>query len=266
MEIAEKKIVFVAGLHRSGTSILFKCLRAHPEMSGFKDTGAIEDEGQLLQSVYPPARAYGGPGRFGFNKEAHLTESSSLVSESNARQLFEDWSPYWDLSRPVLLEKSPPNLIRARFLQALFPRSMFVVITRHPIAVSYATLRGRGRRVFHRLMRHWVVCHRIFERDMPYLKDVLCLHYEDLVADPERALGSIFKFIGLENAVPHTEIRKNTNEKYFAQWKDEASTFPGRTHQMLLKTQLERSVQRFGYSLRDQTCLRESVIDTPNFR
>src|SRR4029453_6608815 len=83
-----RTFVFVAGLHRSGTSVLFKCLKEHPAISGFDGTGAIEDEGQLLQTVYPPARVYGGPGRFGFDADAHLTETSSLASAANAFELF----------------------------------------------------------------------------------------------------------------------------------------------------------------------------------
>jgi len=45
------RIVFVAGLHRSGTSLVHRCLAAHPDVSGFADTGVPEDEGQHLQTV-----------------------------------------------------------------------------------------------------------------------------------------------------------------------------------------------------------------------
>ena len=78
-----KTLVFVGGLHRSGTSLLHRCLAEHPDASGFRGTGVPEDEGQHLQSVYRPARAHGGPGRFGFDPGAHLTEESPLVSDEN---------------------------------------------------------------------------------------------------------------------------------------------------------------------------------------
>jgi len=117
--VGRHQFVFLAGLHRSGTTLLARLLAAHPEMSGFSGTGVPADEGQHLQSVYPAAKKYGGPGRFGFAPESHLTEGSPLVSEASARKLFEEWSAHWDLSRPLLLEKSPPNLLKTRFLQAL---------------------------------------------------------------------------------------------------------------------------------------------------
>ena len=65
----------------------------HPDASGFRDTGVPEDEGQHLQSVYRPARAHGGPGRFGFDPGAHLTEDSPLVTDENRARLAADWEP-----------------------------------------------------------------------------------------------------------------------------------------------------------------------------
>src|SRR6516164_3214081 len=103
-------LVFIGGLHRSGTSILHECLREHPRASGFRETGVPEDEGQHLQSVYPPAKVHGGPGKFGFHREAYLTESSLLVSDANREKLLCDWKKYWDITKATLLEKSPPNL------------------------------------------------------------------------------------------------------------------------------------------------------------
>ncbi len=36
------RYLFVCGLHRSGTSLITRCLMEHPSVSGFRDTGAIE--------------------------------------------------------------------------------------------------------------------------------------------------------------------------------------------------------------------------------
>ena len=182
------KLVFLAGLHRSGTTLLARLLAAHPEVGGFSGTGVPADEGQHLQDVYPPAADYGGPGRFGFAPESHLTEASPLVSEENARAIFEQWSSHWDLGRSVLLEKSPPNLLKTRFLQALFPGSSFAVIVRHPIPVSIPTARWRGTRRYDRMFAHWLRCHALFEADRGHLGRVHILRYEELVRDPAGTL------------------------------------------------------------------------------
>ena len=96
--------------------------------------------------MFLPAKAYGGPGRFGFHPEAALTESSVLVTAENRARLWAQWSKHWDTDADVLLEKSPPNLIRCRFLQAMFSGACFVVIQRHPVAVSLATQRWTHQR------------------------------------------------------------------------------------------------------------------------
>lgn len=76
--MTRSRLVFVCGLHRSGTSPLYRALAAH------KDVSALPKEGQTLQSIYPRARDLGGPGRFGFDTRSHLTETSASGIGSNA--------------------------------------------------------------------------------------------------------------------------------------------------------------------------------------
>jgi hypothetical protein len=244
-----RQLVFLAGLHRSGTTLLARLLAAHPEISGFSETGVPADEGQHLQSVYPAAATYGGPGRFGFAPESHLTEESPLVSEESARTIFEEWSPHWDLERPLRLEKSPPNLLKTRFLQALFPGSAFVVIVRHPIPVSVPTATWRGTRRYDRLLEHWLRCHALFEADRERLERVHVLRYEQLVRDPAGVLCEIFEFLELEPIAPNEPVEAGANEKYFRQWKALKRDPRMRAYLDLVSLRYERPVRRYGYSL-----------------
>jgi hypothetical protein len=243
------QLLFLGGLHRSGTTLLARLLAAHPDVSGFSDTGVPADEGQLLQSVYPPASVYGGPGRFGFAPESHLTESDPLASEENARRLYEEWSRHWDLSRPVLLEKSPPNLLKTRFLQALFPGSPFVVILRHPIPVSLATARWRRTRRYHRLLEHWLRCHELFTADRERLERVHVVRYEELVREPEPVLRGIFEFLGLEPIAPSEPVEPGADARYFRQWRELQRDPRMRAYLTLASLRYERRARRFGYSL-----------------
>lgn len=252
----QHRFVFVCGLHRSGTSLLFRSLRDHPLLSGFQNTGSPEDEGMHLQTVYPPSGRYGGAGEFGFHAEAHLTEDSPLVSEENRRRLFHEWARYWDLEKPYLLEKSPPNLIRARFLQAMFPDSYFIVLLRHPLAVSYATRAWYRRfrvywRSLSRILEHWLVCHEIFLADRPYLKRVMILTYENFVADPSAWLNNVYTFLGVEPVPVRQTVLTGVNEKYFAMWRREQQNPFTRWQARSLIRRLEPRVRRFGYSLVD---------------
>jgi sulfotransferase family protein len=249
MEGQRHQLVFLAGLHRSGTTLLARLLAAHPQVSGFSDTGAPADEGQHLQSVYPSDHEHGRPGRFGFAQEMHLTESSPLVSEESASKLFEEWSPHWDLSRPMLLEKSPPNLIKTRFLQALFPNSSFVVIVRHPIPVSIPTAKWRGTRRYDRMFEHWLRCHALFEADRAQLQRVHVVQYEQLVRDPAGLLRGIFEFLELDPIPPSEEVDTGANAKYFRRWQELKRDPLMRAYLDLVSLRYERRVRRYGYSL-----------------
>jgi hypothetical protein len=245
--VDDHRFVFLAGLHRSGTTLLARLLAAHPEVSGFSGTGVDADEGQLLQTVYPAARVWGGPGRFGFAPEAHFTEEQA--SEAKARRLFEEWSPHWDLSRPVLLEKSPPNLLKTRFLQALFPDSAFVVVLRHPIAVSLATAKWRRTRRLGRLIEHWLRCHEIFAVDKPLLERVHVIRYEDLVREPEPILRGVFEFLELDPIPPSEPVEAGADERYFTQWRELKRDPRMRAYLDLSALRCERRARRWGYRL-----------------
>lgn len=241
----EHRLVFIGGLHRSGTTLLARCLGEHPLVSGFEATGVPADEGQHLQSVYPTARAHGGPGRFAFDEAAHLTESSPLVGPENARRLEEAWAPHWDLGRPVLVEKSPPNLVRTRFLQALFPEASFIVITRHPVAVALATQKW-AKAPPASLIRHWIAAHRTFEADRPRLRRVTVVAYEHLVARTQECVAGIQAFLELETRPVSLDIRSDGNEPYFERWRS-----LNQIRRRLIERRFERDVSTFGYSLTD---------------
>jgi hypothetical protein len=252
------KFVFICGLHRSGTSPLFRILREHQEISGFSDTGAPEDEGQHLQTVFPAGNIYGGPGRFGFAPEAHLTEQSELATVENQRRLFEEWSRYWDLSKPWLLEKSPPNFIRTRFLQAVFPNSYFIAITRHPVAVSLATSKwaDSSREL---LLKHWLQCHRLFRQDSPYLRRLLEIRYEDLIQATEPTMLQVYRFLGLtpQFVLP---LDPAGNDRYFNVWRKLSDETETSAELRRLTQRYEREVQIYGYSLKSVQTLAGSLI------
>ena len=212
-----QRLVFVGGLHKSGTSLLARCIASHPLVSSFRNTGVPEDEGQHLQTVYLPASAYGGPGRFGFHPAAHLTETSPLVSSENRARLLADWGRHWDTRKALLLEKSPPNLVRTRFLQALFPEACFVIVMRHPLAVACATQKW-SKTSIQSLVEHWLVCHEIFKADLPHVRNVHVVRYEELVGAPQPTMDCVYRFLGLDAVACELDIRPDVNAQYVRGW------------------------------------------------
>ena len=245
------KYLFIAGLHKSGTSILARCLAQHPDVSSFQDTGFPQDEGQFLQTIFPKAFEYGGPGKFGFSREMHLIEESHLLTETNKSKLITQWSRFWDLNKAVLLEKSPPNILKSRFLQAVFPESYFVFIIRHPLAVAYSTQRW-SKTTLPELIEHWIKCHDIMQEDVNHLNFYQIIHYEKLIAAPERFLNDIYKSLSLNELNKSVILEQNTNEKYSEQWEKLLMSVEEESRQVVKSVlQFESRIQKFGYSLLD---------------
>ena len=245
----EKNIIFVCGLHRSGTTLLTRILSTHPEISGFSGTGVSMDEGQHLQSVLPPDYYLGGPGRFAFHKHGHLTENSFFSRPENREKLLAEWSEHWDLSKKFLLEKSPPNLIRTRLLQKFFPNARFIFIIRHPVASSYATIKFKRGLPFSFILWHWLVSHEFMLNDLRYLKSFYILHYEEFVSKPEDSLKKISNFLNLtytQFTYDLNQIDSNVNTKYFREWFKFSASF--RKYMQFL---FERRCRVFGYSLKN---------------
>jgi hypothetical protein len=237
--------LFLGGLHRSGTSVLHRILRDHPLTSGFSDTGVPQDEGQHLQTVFPAAKVFGGPGRFAFNPHSHLSETSELVSANSRQTLLKEWGAYYDPNKKVLLEKSPPNIIRSRFLQALFPDSKFVFIIRHPVAVSLATQKWSNTSVVE-LMLHWYVAHKVLLNDLNHLSNYLIMRYEDFVCNPQVYINKICCLVSIENFRP-TEKVIDHNKKYLSSW---LSRYKQESHHLIeIFPEMVLFFGEFGYSI-----------------
>lgn len=250
-----QSLLFLGGLHRSGTTLVARLLGRHPDVSGFVETGAKEDEGQHLQSVYKPANAFGGEGRFGFHSEAHLTEQPPEVAGGEARRLFQQWAPHWDLRRRVLVEKSPPNLIRMRYLQSLFPHAHFAVVMRHPIEVALASRRRARRASVWGLLRHWFHCHDVFSDDAEFITRLTVVRYEDLVAEPRRSLDHLFAFVGLPPSpgALACEVTSDASARYRERWQRLSTTWSTAPYVRLLVRRFEADAERYGYTLRGLT-------------
>jgi len=241
------RFVFVGGLPRSGTTFLAAEIARSPGVSNLQGIGVVADEGQYVQDVYPTQQQAGGIDRFAYSPAMHLTEDSPLVGEASRAALWQAWAPYWDTTNPNLVEKTPSNLLKMRFLQALFPGSAFVVVLRHPVAEAMA-LRARGwsRRRVHGLVDHWFAAHDVMAGDLPHLDQVVVVRYEDLVGRPAEVLGGIRTFLGLPGVDPGEDPRQGLNDRYLDDWR-RGGPWTSVTRWRTVRTFGSR-IGRFGYS------------------
>ncbi len=256
--------IFIAGHHKSGTTLLQKIICEHPLISGISQTDVPRNEGQWLQSVYETALFYGGPGKYIYDIRSYMNEHHVLATEKSAKTIRKQWESFYDPKCKYYVEKSPPNLIRTRFLQKLFPNSKFIVILRHPLVISYATQKWRKVSI-KSLLEHSLKGYEIFIKDIPYLKSVYVLRYEDLVSQPQNEVDRIYDFLGLESkGVRHT-INTNSNDIYFSVYRKDRSHFLKKIY-FPISSKLEKRVNKIGYSIKNyKNLVSSSILDSHKY-
>lgn len=241
--VRDEQMIFICGLHRSGTSVLHRVMQHSDDIVGLTDTGAPEDEGQHVQTVFQPGHVFGGPGRFAFDPRARMTEASVRDRDRERSTLLREWGAYAAIGARNFIEKSPPNLIRSRYFQALFPKARFIFIVRHPLAVALATEKWTESTDLERLL-HWDVAHTLMLADLPRLKRSIVLRYEDLTRAFEAQTALIANFLDLA-PFESSETMSDQNGRYFALWESRPHVDAAVLTSLLLRA--DGPMRRFGY-------------------
>lgn len=190
------KWVFVVGCYNSGTTLLAELLGRHPEIS------AIPTEGHFITDQFIKDYDIGLP-RMWVDREDlfRLTEQDK---GPDVIRIKKEWGMRLDLSKKVLVEKSPPNSARTRWLQANFENAHFIGIVRNGYAVAEGISRkGDPKHLdegwpINRSARQWAKSNEILSEDAQHLNNFTWIKYEDLTESPGLTLNSIAKFLGLE--------------------------------------------------------------------
>lgn len=191
-----EKWVFVVGCYNSGTTLLAELMGRHSKIS------SLPTEGQFITDQLVQDYAVGLP-RMWVNRE-DLFRMDEASEGPDVVRLKKEWGIRLDLKKPVLLEKSPPNGARTRWLQAHFENSHFIAIVRNGYAVA-AGIRKKAE-PHHIAGEHWPIemaahqwvrSNQVLLEDAPHLERLHWVHYEDLASNPQETLGGILAFLGL---------------------------------------------------------------------
>lgn len=205
------RYVFVAGLHRTGTSLLAELVGSHPDIAAIEAAPVPENEGCYLQGAIPHTARDGIPGEYATDPAQHLTERDLLNTLETKVRLEREWGDWFDPAKPWRIEKSPVNLTRMRLLQGLFPLAQFVIVTRHPAFMAQALAKWSdkgadelayyGARAYSRMLA-----------DLDYLHAAMVLRYEDLVRNPPRSLRAIEAFLDLPERISPRKLRDGNTD------------------------------------------------------
>lgn len=112
----------------------------------------------------------------------------------NWESLRNEWLKYWDLGVSILLEKSPPNIIRANSIEKHFEPAYFMVFYRNPYAHCESLLR-RHNLELEKAALFTIYCLRYQQQNIESLNNVISFSYEDLTDSPEKSKQSLIQYI-----------------------------------------------------------------------
>jgi len=110
----EPLYLFLLALNNSGSTAFIKFLNTSPNTSLLERNG----EGQWLRSV----------------RKIMQERQLDLTQEMPWEFIKDQYLQKWNYRSKIILEKSNPNLLRAKSIQKVFPGVKFIVMNRNPYA------------------------------------------------------------------------------------------------------------------------------------
>ena len=203
----DHEFIFVGGLQRSGTTKLTQIIASLDEkhISELGDVipeknfinvklwESLKKEGKFIQKVLPVAEPPTGVQCVNKANQKKYHKTESMYSRENAAQLWAQFSVAWDLEKPILIEKTPENMLMLRALRTLFPhrKAHFVIIIRHPAITASAQQKWVRYQSVEATLLNWFSCYSIFESDLAVLSSVYIVYYEHLAHWPAQTMAAL---------------------------------------------------------------------------
>jgi hypothetical protein len=185
--------VFIVGCYNSGTTLIHDLLATHPLV------GSMPDEGQFFQDQLTVPRDVGLLRLWALDHDRFWLDETGGAG-IDVERLKRQWgSRFNDAGRPVLLEKSPTNAARTRWLSHHFENAHFIGIVREGRAVAEGIRRKTGHDIEQGAWQ-WVRSNEIMLRDFECLPRKLLLRYERLAEAPDAVLAEVLAFLELPPA------------------------------------------------------------------
>jgi hypothetical protein len=172
-----------------------------------------------------------------------------------------------------MADRAHGNLLMTRFLQAAFPSCYFIIVKRHPVAVSMASQKWKVNvtRFTGCLNIGWTAVD--FHEDKKYLKHVYELKSEDYVKNSGKYHREIAALLGTRVPEPPREDQFRTvtdwrdparllvpehrmeettgvhNDKYFARWRNLVRNSFFKNYYRYIARKYEPGFAKYGYSL-----------------
>ncbi|TCJ17936.1 sulfotransferase [Parasulfuritortus cantonensis] len=200
--VSAHKWCFIVGCNNSGTSILQRVLENTGQVS------TLPMEGQMYTRIFRRARKRGHERVWSEYLDDLVVRRDA--SKERARRLLFDWMRDLQLPiAPVIVEKTPANVARMRWIDSNFPTAHFIGLVRDGYAVCEG-IKRKGRQPIAHAAKHWAMVNEIMLEESCHVRNYLRVSYEDITDDPEQVSTRIAEFLNLDKR----KISESFRHKY----------------------------------------------------
>ena len=186
----DKKIIFIVGMPRSGTSLIEQILSSHDEVYG---GGELIFLPKIIDNNF-------------LNKEnLKFKNSETQIILERCQKEYIDNINLMDTSHHVFTDKSPLNFKYIGFIKCIFPNSKIIHCKRDAIETSWSNYKNyfSNSLPFTNSLEDIVNFYKFYEEIMEFWKNKISseiheIKYETLIEEPEKNIKEILKFCELD--------------------------------------------------------------------
>ena len=157
----------------------------------------------LLTEIISTSKNVSCNNNIGLREGQHLPGAKEILfnddrwdpkKEIDWKRVKKIWHKYWDRSKDILLEKSPPNICRAQNIDKIFVGSKYICLVRNPYAQIQSNIRRYNTDI--KIATNKYISYLKFQKsNIEKLTGVLVLSYEELADNPIKAKEEITTFL-----------------------------------------------------------------------
>ncbi len=174
----ENKYLFILSPPYCGSTLLNEIISTSPNVS--VNNPYWTREGQTLPTVK--------------NIMFKKSERWNKAVDFDWLDIKKEWRKYWDISKPILLEKSPPNILRAQSINHTFKNAYFIIFYRNPYA-HCESLMSRNKMGTESAAKFAIDCLERQKENMDLGLRYISVSYEKLTSDPKQFKREVLKFL-----------------------------------------------------------------------
>lgn len=157
----------------------------------------------LLNQIISTSKHVSCNNNIGTREGQTLPEVKNLMFDNNRwnedihlpwKKIKKIWRKHWNLSKPILLDKSIPNIMRLNQLKEAFFPALFICIIRNPYALCEGIMRRTGKSAKF-AAEFTIKCFTYQIHNINNHKEILFFTYEDLCDNQEKIIKHIKDYI-----------------------------------------------------------------------